>query len=122
LELDGSTPIQTAIRTRFTIIVPFRNEAANLPLLLDSISKLHYPKERFEVILVDDESEEVFSPHCSLFNIRIIKNNRVSNSLKDAISTAIPFVSSEWIITTDADCVVPKTGYQHWTITFKVVM
>jgi cellulose synthase/poly-beta-1,6-N-acetylglucosamine synthase-like glycosyltransferase len=63
----------TAIRTRFTIIVPFRNEAANLPLLLDSISKLHYPKERFEVILVDDESEEVFSPHCSLFNIRIIK-------------------------------------------------
>jgi glycosyltransferase involved in cell wall biosynthesis len=101
--------------------VPFRNEAANLPLLLDSISKLHYPKERFEVILVDDESEEVFSPHCSLFNIRI-KNNRVSNSLKDAISTAIPFVSSEWIITTDADCVVPKTGYQHWTITFKVVM
>jgi hypothetical protein len=45
----------------------------NLPLLLDSISKLNYPKERFEVILVDDESEEVFSPHCSLFSIRIIK-------------------------------------------------
>jgi hypothetical protein len=47
--VDGSTPLPTAIRTRFTIIVPFRNEAANLPLLLDSISKLHYPKERFEV-------------------------------------------------------------------------
>jgi hypothetical protein len=29
----------------------FRNEAANLPLLLDSISKLYYPKERFLVIL-----------------------------------------------------------------------
>jgi hypothetical protein len=28
------------------IISAFRNEAANLPLLLDSISKLHYPKER----------------------------------------------------------------------------
>jgi cellulose synthase/poly-beta-1,6-N-acetylglucosamine synthase-like glycosyltransferase len=89
LELDGSTPLPTAIRTRFTIIVPFRNEAANLPLLLDSISKLHYPKERFEVILVDDESEEVFSPH-SLFNIRIIKNNRVSNSLKDASPRRFP--------------------------------
>jgi cellulose synthase/poly-beta-1,6-N-acetylglucosamine synthase-like glycosyltransferase len=87
LELETTS---NSYRTRFTIIVPFRNEAANLPLLLDSISKLHYPKERFEVILVDDESEEVFSPHCSLFNIRIIKNNRVSNSLKDAISTAIP--------------------------------
>jgi glycosyltransferase involved in cell wall biosynthesis len=74
----------------------------NLPLLLDSIL-LHYPKERFEVILVDDESEEVFSPHCSLFNIRIIKIEFLI-PLKDAISTAIPFVSSEWIITTDADC------------------
>jgi cellulose synthase/poly-beta-1,6-N-acetylglucosamine synthase-like glycosyltransferase len=74
IEVDGSTPLQTAIRTRFTIIVPFRNEAANL-LLLDSISKLHYPKERFEVILVDDESEV---PHCSIFNYK----NRVSNSPK----------------------------------------
>jgi glycosyltransferase involved in cell wall biosynthesis len=108
-------------RTRFTIIVPFRNEAANLPLLLDSISKLH--TQRNGLILVDDdESEEVFSPHCSLFNIRIIKNNRVSNSLKRCNLHGDSLVSSEWIITTDADCVVPKTGYQHWTITFKVVM
>jgi cellulose synthase/poly-beta-1,6-N-acetylglucosamine synthase-like glycosyltransferase len=56
---------------RFTIIVPFRNEAANLPLLLDSISKLHYPKERFEVILVDDESRKysVLTVHCSIFEL-----------------------------------------------------
>jgi glycosyltransferase involved in cell wall biosynthesis len=109
MELYGSTPLPTTIQTRFTIIVPFRNEAANLPLLLDSFSQLNYPKERFEVILVDDESEEVFSAQCPVFSVRIIKNNRVSNSpKKDAISTAIPFVTSDWIITTDADCVVPE--------------
>jgi glycosyltransferase involved in cell wall biosynthesis len=66
--------------------VPFRNEAANL-LLLDSISKLHYPKERFEVILVDDESKSLTVQYSNY-------KNRVSNSLKDAISTAIPFVSN----------------------------
>jgi hypothetical protein len=46
---------------KFTIVVPFRNEADNLPLLLDSFSKLNYPND-LEVILVDDESKEVFSP------------------------------------------------------------
>jgi glycosyltransferase involved in cell wall biosynthesis len=96
-------------KNRFTIVVPFRNEAANLPILLDSFSKLNYPKERFEVILVDDESEEVFSAQYPVLSVRIIKNNRVSNSpKKDAISTAIPFVTTNWIITTDADCVVPE--------------
>jgi cellulose synthase/poly-beta-1,6-N-acetylglucosamine synthase-like glycosyltransferase len=70
-------------------MVPFRNEAANLPLLLDSFSELNYPKERFEVILVDDESEEVFSPQCPVFSVRIIKTIEFRIPKKDAISTAI---------------------------------
>jgi glycosyltransferase involved in cell wall biosynthesis len=103
-------------KTKFSIVVPFRNEAENLPILLDSFSKLNYPNDFFEVILVDDESEEVFSVQCSdpsdselakQYNVQIIKNNRVSNSpKKDAISTAIQVVKNDWIITTDADCVV----------------
>jgi hypothetical protein len=34
---------------------------------------LHYPKELVEVILVDDESEEVFSVQHSVFSLKIIK-------------------------------------------------
>jgi glycosyltransferase involved in cell wall biosynthesis len=95
-------------KTKFSIVVPFRNEAENLPILLSSFSKLNYPNDLFEVILVDDASEEVFSIQSKLvFNIEIIKNIRVSNSpKKDAISTAIQTVKNDWIITTDADCVV----------------
>jgi glycosyltransferase involved in cell wall biosynthesis len=94
-------------KTKFSIIVPFRNEAENLPILLDSLSKLNYPMDLFEVILVDDESEEVFSVRCLMFSVQIIKNIRISNSpKKDAISTAIQIVKTDWIITTDADCVV----------------
>lgn len=101
-------------KTAFAIIVPFRNEADNLPLLLESFSKLNYPMDLFEVILVDDESEEMFSTQHSVFSIQIIKNNRVSNSpKKDAITTAIPFVKTDWIITTDADCIVPE----NWLLT-----
>lgn len=106
-------------KTKFTIIVPFRNETENLPILLESLSKLNYPMELFEVTLVDDDSEEVFSPEasgqCSVFSVRIIKNIRISNSpKKDAIVTAMQTVNTDWIITTDADCVVNE----NWLLTF----
>ena len=100
---------------RFTIVVPFRNEAKNLPELLQSISLLDYPKDLFEVILVDDASEEKFKIQNSKFKIQIINNIRISNSpKKDAINTAIAIAKNDWIITTDADCLVqPK-----WLKTF----
>jgi hypothetical protein len=84
--------------------VPFRNEAANLPLLLDSFSELNYPKERFEVILVDDESEEVFSP--PVFSVRIIKT--IEFRIPKKMRFPRLFLCHQRIITTDADCVVPE--------------
>ena len=96
-------------KTSFTIVVPFRNEKENLSNLLHSISLLHYPKELVEVILVDDESEEVFSVQHSVFSLKVIKNIRKSNSpKKDAIETAIEIAKHDWIINTDADCLVQK--------------
>ncbi|MDI1306799.1 MAG: glycosyltransferase, partial [bacterium] len=104
IDYIGLTP-----KTKFSIIVPFRNEAENLPILLDSLSKLNYPIELFEVILVDDESEERFQVPNFRFQVSIIKNIRISNSpKKDAIVTAMQIVNTNWIITTDADCVVNK--------------
>jgi cellulose synthase/poly-beta-1,6-N-acetylglucosamine synthase-like glycosyltransferase len=102
-------------QTSFTIIVPFRNEAENLPLLLKSLSELNYPADLFEVILVDDESAEKFQIPNSEFQIRIIDTIRVSNSpKKDAISTAMKHVKTDWVITTDADCTVRE----NWLWTF----
>ena len=96
-------------KTAFTIVVPFRNEKENLPNLLHSISLLVYPKELVEVILVDDDSEEVFSIQDLVFSMKVIKNQRKSNSpKKDAIETAIQIAKNDWIITTDADCLVQK--------------
>lgn len=103
-EYLGLTP-----KTSFSIIVPFRNEAENLPVLLESFSKLNYPIDLFEVILVDDESEERLQIADYRLQITTINNIRVSNSpKKDAITTAMQIVKTNWVITTDADCVVPK--------------
>ena len=84
-----STQYQTP-QTNFSIVVPFRNEAKVLPELLESLSELNYPKDLFEIILVDDESEDRFENNYSYHNIQVLKNHRKSNSpKKDAIETAI---------------------------------
>ena len=105
-EIKFSTP-----KTSFSIIVPFRNEAENLPILLASLEKLSYPKELFEVILVDDESDDRWKTEDGRWktSIQVIPNQRKSNSpKKDAIETAIQIAKHNWIVTTDADCKVPE--------------
>ncbi len=100
---------------RFSIIIPFRNEAGNLPILLHSLAGINYPESKYEIILVNDESEdnsaeiiEEFQHNLENFNLKVLENNRISNSpKKDAIATAINAANLEYIITTDADCRVP---------------
>ena len=109
---------------KFTVIIPFRNEERSLPTLLKSIQELDYPKELFEIIFVDDASEDGSVDIISQFinkrsfgstNIHIINNNRKTGSpKKDAINTAIDIGQFDWIITTDADCIVPK----NWLLSF----
>ena len=102
-------------KTRFSVIIPFRNEAENLPSLLKTIAKLNYPFELFEIIFVNDTSEDnseaiiAAAIEKSKFSIKLIQNKRVSNSpKKDAIQEAIKNSNCEWILTTDADCELPK--------------
>ncbi len=102
-------------KTRFSVVIPFRNEAENLLNLLKTIDGLNYPSELFEVIFVNDaskdNSETIISTAMerSGFSIKLIQNKRVSNSpKKDAITEAIKNSNCEWIVTTDADCELPK--------------
>ena len=44
--------------TKFSVIIPFRNEAKNFKNLLTCINALNYPKSHFEVILVNDASTD----------------------------------------------------------------
>lgn len=114
---DYETP-----KNSFSIVIPFRNEAKNLPELLESLSLLNYPLELFEILLVNDESEDdsekiiaEFIENQPQLSLKLLQNNRSSNSpKKDAIKTAIEIAESDYILTTDADCKVP----QYWLQSF----
>lgn len=108
-------------KTKFSVVIPFRNEAENLPTLFKSISKLNYQTSLFEIILVNDDSEDLSEEIVTKFistsalDITLIENERQSNSpKKDAISSAIKISKYDWIITTDADCILPK----YWLDSF----
>ena len=107
--------------TSFSIIIPFRNEAKNLKLLLESLLLLNYPKSQFEIILIDDASTDesvaliqTFKQHTELL-IHVLKNERFSASpKKDALTLGIHNAQFDWIVTTDADCKVPELWLKHF--------
>lgn len=108
------TSLESHPKTRFSIVIAFRNETDNLPELLNSLIQLKYPLDYFEIIFIDDASEDGSAQLISKYleqypalNYSILNNKRISNApKKDAITTAINTAKNEWIITTDADCVV----------------
>lgn len=102
--------------TKFSIIIPFRNETANLDTLLQSLLNLKYPKELFEILLINDASEDnsceiiknFQQQHPSLKIIVLQNCRKTASPKKDAINTAIKTSNFNWLVTTDADCEVPK--------------
>lgn len=103
-------------KVNFSIIIPFRNEAHNLPKLFRSLATLDYPKDKMEILLINDDSTDKFNPIIIEFkrqntdlNLQLLNNVQKSNSpKKDAIELAIKHAKFEWIVSTDADCILPK--------------
>ena len=103
--------------TKFSIIIPSRNEAANIEACIQSIYKNNYPENLFEVIIADDFSDDdspiIISSlqkkygnlHC--IYMKDVLTEKINSYKKKAIETAIAKASYSWIITTDADCLVP---------------
>ncbi len=109
-------------KTGFSIIIPYRNEAENLPLLFNSLLKLKYPASLFEILLVNDASRDASRELCEAFKqknpqlkVSLLENLRITGSpKKDAITTAIKNAAFDYIITTDADCEVPELWLQSF--------
>lgn len=113
--------------TSFSVMIPFRNEAENLPDLLNSLLNIDYPQRLFEIFLVNDASEDNseeliiqwITKNKLQSNVRLIQSIRTSKSpKKDALQTAIELAKSDWVLTTDADCKVPSS----WLKAFDTVI
>jgi cellulose synthase/poly-beta-1,6-N-acetylglucosamine synthase-like glycosyltransferase len=116
-QIEALSPGQSS--TQFTVIIPARNEAANIKACVDSILAQDYPKDAFEIIVIDDFSEDdtafiVTALSQQYSQVRLIqladhcKEGETLAYKKKAIEIAVAEAKGDWILTTDADCIVPK--------------
>jgi len=89
-----------------SVIIPVRNEASTIPILLRDLSQITYPSHKWELIVVDDHS----SDNLRLPDVRVIPSPFPGK--KSAITAGVAAASGEIIITTDADCRV-QPGWLH---------
>lgn len=94
----------------FSVLVAARNEAENITHLLQSFNQLNYSRQHFEVIIIDDHSTDntadLVQNFEANFSLRLLKATQPGK--KNAITQAIHAAKGNYVITTDADCQVPK--------------
>ena len=95
-----------------TVIIPARNESANIKACLSALMAQTYPRSLMEIIVVDDLSEDDTAEIVKNFPVKLIRNNPKPGTIafkKQAIATGISQASGALILTTDADCIVANT-------------
>jgi len=107
----------------FSIIIPARNESANIEKCIQSILAQSYPL--YEIIVVDDHSTDDTPllvtklaqqyPQVQLIHLKEFLNGQTTNAFKKkAIEIGIEKSKGSWIVTTDADCVVPVNWLKYF--------
>lgn len=96
----------------YSIVIPFRNESINLPVIISDLARMGIDKDHAEVIFVNDHSDDHWEEHRKLSDeipwLKFIDQRPGMNGKKKAIEYGVEHASGEIIILTDADCRLPE--------------
>jgi cellulose synthase/poly-beta-1,6-N-acetylglucosamine synthase-like glycosyltransferase len=120
----GVKPNKTILS--IAVIIPFRNEVENLPALLASLRAQDYPREAFEIVFIDDHSDDggpgfvgeaagakegIKAKGGLRVRLLTLADHLAGRSViahkKEALAYAIGQTKADVILTTDADCTLP---------------
>lgn len=115
---DSHSPVSTGVFV--SIIIPARNEERNIRNVLNALLEQDYPQYNYEIIVVDDHSEDRTAEIIKQLSaenpfIRLVEMSKTRGKRykKAAITEGIKVSKGEIIVTTDADCVMGN----HWLST-----
>ena len=97
-----------------SVLVAFRNEEKCISELLESLLFQDYPLDKYEIILVDDHSADnsrriIDRYKKSYANLSVYALSDNKTGKKAALTLGVEKSKNSIIITTDGDCIVPKT-------------
>lgn len=99
-------------KLKFSLIIAAKNEEENIPRLIESLKKLNYPSNDFEVVIIDDNSsdrtfETVLKEIKNINNFSVYKvENKKLPAKKGALEYGVSKAQNPFILITDADCTV----------------
>lgn len=108
----------------FSIIVAAKNEENNIPGLINSLKELNFPAENFEVIIIDDNSndktfeltEKLIKDLQNFFIFKVEKKKFPAK--KGALNFGISKTKNPFIVITDADCLPEKDWLNYYNLKF----
>jgi len=122
LGLHRPTPPSEQKPSHFlSVVIAARNEEDFIVNCLDGLIAQTFPTNKFEVIVVDDEScdntskivQEYTKAHPHIMLKHVGSDFPDMSAKKRPLSVGIAHAKGEWIVTTDADCQVPPTWLEH---------
>ena len=94
----------------FSIIIPTYNRPERLKTCLDSLLNLDYPPDNFEIIIVDDGSNQpldtLVNPYQNQLNLTLIRQN--NSGPAKARNTGANAAQGEYLAFTDDDCTLDQ--------------
>ncbi len=105
-----------------SVIIAARNEEKNIGQLLEALANQSYPKQYFEVIVIDDHSTDNTAAVVRKFpGVRLLAlgDSETNSYKKKAIEKGVNAAAGELIVTTDADC-IPANDWLHTIVSFKL--
>jgi glycosyltransferase involved in cell wall biosynthesis len=103
------THIMNKVPVPISVIIPIRNEEQNICNLLESLSRVDYPWELFEIILINDHSTDSSWSNaqqweCILRNLILLELPPSLSGKKAALSYGVSMAKHRIVVFTDADC------------------
>jgi len=112
-------PLPISNFPKVSVVIAVRNEAENINDLLTSLLHQTYPKNSFEIIIVDDNSDDKtldivkkFKVENTDLNMRTILSS--GQGKKEALKDGFEATDTEIIITTDGDCIVGNDWIKNY--------
>src|SRR3989344_6574852 len=94
---------------KITVLIPAYNEEKTISKTINSVLNLNYPKDKLEIIVIDDSSKDKTGEVVKGFKqVKLVYNKHKGVGKASALNAGLRYSSGEFLAVVDADSEVEK--------------